>query len=148
MNKIENGTQAMLGNDCSPTANELIVFPKSLNLTIPNPIPTPNKIEIEKPITRRHRVQAIFAINETPIWANDCATISGDGNKTRGHIPSINTSCHIPTNTARNSNVLAKSLRLNLLFLFLLPIFDLEIYFRACKFLILSDVNTICLIAL
>jgi hypothetical protein len=28
ISKIANGTQAMLGNDCSPTANEFIVLPK------------------------------------------------------------------------------------------------------------------------
>jgi hypothetical protein len=44
--------------------------------------------------------------------------------------------------------VLAISLRLTLPFLFLLPIFALEIYCRACKFLILFDQNTISLIVL
>ena len=147
MNKIENGTQAMLGKDCSPTANELMVFPKSLNLTITNPIPTPNIIETENPIRRRHIVQAMLVINEKPICAKDCATIAGDGNKTLGNIPSINVSCQIPTNTARNSIVLAISLRLTLVFLFLI-IFALVIYCRGRKFPILFYQNTISLIVL
>jgi hypothetical protein len=64
MNSIANGTQAMLGNDCNPTAKELIVFPKSLNFTIANPIPTPKMIEIENPIIRRHIVTLMLVINE------------------------------------------------------------------------------------
>ena len=118
MNKIENGTQAILGNDCSPTAKELIVFPKSLNFTIAKPIPTPKTIEIENPIKRRHIVIAMLVSNEKLSSAKDCATIAGDGKATLGHIPRMNVSCQIPTNTARNSIVLAISLRLILLFFF------------------------------
>jgi len=116
MNKIENGTQAMLGNDCSPTAKELIVFPKSLNFTIVKPIPIPKTIEIENPIKRRHIVIAMLVSNEKFSSAKDCATIAGDGKATLGHIPRVNINCQIPTNTARNSIVLVISLRLILLF--------------------------------
>ena len=42
INKIANGTHAILGKDCKPTANELIVLPKSSNLTIANPINSPS----------------------------------------------------------------------------------------------------------
>jgi hypothetical protein len=45
INNIANGTHATLGNDCSPTANELIVFPKPGNLTITKPIVTPIVID-------------------------------------------------------------------------------------------------------
>src|SRR5215813_11745377 len=98
MNKIENGTQAMLGNDCSPTATELIFVPKSLNITIAKPIPTPKTIEIENPIKRRHIVITILVSNDKFTSGKDCATIAGDGNATLGHIPRINVSCQIPTN--------------------------------------------------
>ena len=135
MNKIENGTQAMLGNDCSPTAKELIVFPKSLNFTIANPIPTPKMIEIENPIIRRHIVTLMLVTNERFNSAKDWATITGDGNATLGHIPSINVSCQIPTNTARNSIVLAISLRLILLNFFFLIFSSIE-YFRGPNFVI------------
>ena len=63
INKIANGTHAILGNDCNPTANELIVLPKLRNLTINNPTPTPRKIEIEKLMTRRHIVIPMLVIN-------------------------------------------------------------------------------------
>ncbi|WP_236561759.1 hypothetical protein [Nitrososphaera sp. AFS] len=114
MNKIANGTQAMLGNDCNPTANELMVFPKSLNLTIVNPIQTPKMIETANPIKRRHIVTAILTTSEKFSSAKDWATIAGDGSATFGHIPSINISCQIPKNAARKSIVFAKSLRLML----------------------------------
>ncbi len=55
----------MLGNDCSPTAKEAHQFPKSLNFTIANPIPTPKiRIEIENPIIRRHIVVLMAVTNE------------------------------------------------------------------------------------
>jgi hypothetical protein len=137
MNKIENGTQAILGNDCSPTAKELIVFPKSLNFTIAKPMPTPKTIEIENPIKRRHIVIAMLVSNEKFSSAKDCATIAGDGKATLGHIPRMNVSCQIPTNTARNSIVLAISLRLILLFFFFLVFSSME-YFRDSNFAIFS----------
>jgi hypothetical protein len=63
-NRIANGTHAILGNDCKPTANELIVLPKSLNLTISNPVPTPRIIEIENPATSLHIVIPMLTTNE------------------------------------------------------------------------------------
>ena len=32
ISRMANGTQATLGKDCNPTAKELIVFPKPVNL--------------------------------------------------------------------------------------------------------------------
>ena len=63
INKIANGTNATLGKDCKPTANELIVFQKPVNFTIARPIPTPMVIEIANPIARRHIVIPILVIN-------------------------------------------------------------------------------------
>jgi hypothetical protein len=65
-NRIANGTHAMLGNDCKPTANELIVLPKSLNLTINNPIPIPRIMEIENPVTSLHIVIPML-MNSEPL---------------------------------------------------------------------------------
>ena len=50
ISKMANGTQATLGKDCNPTAKELIVFPKPLNLTIASPTQTPIPIDAAKPI--------------------------------------------------------------------------------------------------
>jgi hypothetical protein len=64
INKIAKGTHAILGNDCNPTANELIVFPKPLNFTMDKPIAAPIAIEMENPTSRRHIVTAIPYNNE------------------------------------------------------------------------------------
>ena len=63
INRIANGTQAILGNDCNPTANELMVLPKPRNLIINNPIPIPRIIEIEKLMTSRQIVIPILVNN-------------------------------------------------------------------------------------
>ena len=47
---IANGTQATLGNDCNPIANELIVLPNPVNFTMANPTPTPIATEAANPI--------------------------------------------------------------------------------------------------
>ena len=60
---MANGTHAILGNDCNPTANELIVLPKLRNLTINKPTPIPRKIEIEKLMMSRHIVIPMPVIN-------------------------------------------------------------------------------------
>ena len=102
----------MLGKDCNPTANELIVFPKPGNFTIAKPIPTPIIIEIEKPTISLHMVMPIPTIKEESATRpnRDSATIAGDGNDTLGHIPSIKMSCQIPRKAAKNSIMLAASL--------------------------------------
>ena len=102
----------MLGKDCKPTANELIVFPKSVNLTIANPIPTPIMIEIEKPTINLHIVITMPTIKEESATkpTRDSATIAGDGNDTFGHICNIKISCQIPRKAAKNSIMLAVSL--------------------------------------
>ena len=102
----------MLGNDCKPTAKELIVFPKLSNLTMANPIPTPIMIEIEKPMISLHIVMPMPTIKEESATKpkRDCATIAGDGRDTLGHIPNIKISCQIPRKAAKNSIMLAVSL--------------------------------------
>lgn len=47
---IAKGTQATLGNDCSPIANELIVLPNPVNFTIASHTPTPIATEVANPI--------------------------------------------------------------------------------------------------
>jgi hypothetical protein len=116
INKIANGTHAILGNDWRPTANELMVLPKSLNFTIANPIPTPIITEIENPIRSLNIVMPIPMINEesTTNSTRDPATIAGDGSDTLGYMPSMNINCQIPKNPAKNNIILAVSLRFTL----------------------------------
>src|SRR5690606_6164562 len=111
-NMMANGTHAMLGNVSRPTANELIVLPKPRNLTMASPVATPMPSEITKPAPSLANVVPIPSGNEesstrSPIAAT---TIAGEGNRNVGQIPRRNTSCHIPTNAARNSATLAASL--------------------------------------
>jgi hypothetical protein len=113
ISNIANGTQATLGKDCNPTAKELIVFPKPGNFTMAKPIAIPIAIEIANPITRRYIVIPMLIIS-VKFWsrlAKDSATIAGDGIDTFGHIPSMNTNCHIPIKAAINKVILARSAR-------------------------------------
>jgi hypothetical protein len=122
ISSIANGTHATLGNDCKPTAKELIVLPKPGNFTIANPTETPIMIDKLNPITRRYIVTAILTIKVkfSTKSTKDPATIAGDGNDTSGQIPKINTNCHIPKKTAMNKVTLARSSISNLTFLFFL----------------------------
>ena len=119
INSIANGTHATLGNDCKPTANELMVLPKPGNFTIANPTETPMAIERVKPITRRYIVTAILTIKVKFLTKStkDPATMAGDGNDTSGQIPIMNTSCQIPRKAAMNKITLARSSISNLTFL-------------------------------
>src|ERR687897_205246 len=120
ISSIANGTHATLGNDCNPTAKELIVLPKPGNLTIAKPTETPIMIDRVKPMTRRYIVTPILTIKVIFLTrsTNDFATMAGDGNDTSGHIPSMNTSCHIPIKAAINRITLARSSISNLAFFF------------------------------
>jgi hypothetical protein len=60
INRMANGTHAILGNDCKPNAKELIVLPKLRNLIITNPTPTPRIMEIEKLMISRHIVMPML----------------------------------------------------------------------------------------
>src|SRR6476646_12181092 len=102
INRIANGTHATLGKDCSPTANELIVFPKPENFTMANPITMPTMIDIENPIISRYIVTAIPSMRVLSCInpSNELETIAGEGNATLGHTFNKNTICHIPINTA------------------------------------------------
>ena len=110
---IAKGTHATLGNDCSPTAKELIVFPNPGNFTMANPTATPLVIEIVNPITRRYIVIPILVTNVKSCnkLAKDSATMAGDGIDTLGHIPNMNTNCQIPINSAINKVMLDRSSR-------------------------------------
>lgn len=117
ISKIAKGTQAMLGNDCNPTAKELIVLPNPGIFTITNPTAIPIMMDIVNAITSRYIVIPTLLIN-VKSWskpAKDSATIAGEGIDTCGHIPKMYTSCHIPINAAINNVILAKSSRPNLL---------------------------------
>jgi hypothetical protein len=63
MSNIANGTHATLGNDCNPTANEFIVFPKPGNFTIARPTVTPIIIEVANPTARRYMVIAMLIMS-------------------------------------------------------------------------------------
>jgi hypothetical protein len=110
---MAKGTHATLGNDCKPTANELIVLPKPGNFTITSPIDTPIEIEREKPITRRYMVIPILVTNVKSLIKSikDPATIAGDGSDTSGQMPSKKTNCQIPIKAAMNNVTFAKSSR-------------------------------------
>jgi hypothetical protein len=107
INRIANGTHAILGNDCNPTAKELIVLPKLRNRIINNPIPTPRIIEIEKLMMSRHIVipMLVNKIALTNKSTKDRATIAGEGSDTLGNISRTKTSCHIPINTDKDNIV-------------------------------------------
>jgi hypothetical protein len=107
INRMANGTHAILGNDCNPTANELIILPKLRNLVITNPMPIPRIMEIEKLMTSRHIVipMLVNKIALVNISAKDWATARGDGSDTVGNIPSIKTSCHRTMNTDTDNAV-------------------------------------------
>lgn len=122
ISSIANGTHATLGNDCKPTAKELIVLPKPGNFTMAKPTETPIMIDKVKPITRRYMVTAMPTINVRFFTKStkDPATIAGDGNDTSGHIPNMNTNCHIPRKAAMNRVTLARSSISILTFLFCL----------------------------
>jgi hypothetical protein len=111
ISSIAKGTHATLGNDCKPTAKELIVLPKPGNFTIANPTETPIMIDNVKPMTRRYMVTAILMIKVkfSSRSINAPATIAGDGSDTSGHTPNIKTSCHIPMKAAINRVTLARS---------------------------------------
>ncbi|MFL6391858.1 MAG: hypothetical protein ACJ71E_07405, partial [Nitrososphaeraceae archaeon] len=107
INKMANGTHAILGNDCNPNANELIVLPKLRNLIINNPTPTPRIMEIEKLMMSRHIVIAMLVNNIALVnkSTKEKATVAGDGRDTLGNIPSTKTSCHMPMNTDTDNTV-------------------------------------------
>ncbi len=107
INRMANGTHAILGNDCNPRAKELIVLPKLRNLIISNPTPTPRIMEIEKLMTSRHIVIPML-VNKIALAnksAKDSDTIAGDGSDTLGNIPRTKTSCHMPINTDKDNTV-------------------------------------------
>jgi hypothetical protein len=114
INRIENGTQAILGNDNRPAENELSVLPNPLNFIIANPMRVPNVIEIENPATSLPKVIPILFGNKRfeIILANDSATIAGEGNEILGHIPNMNTTCQAPMKIAKKSAALAASCKL------------------------------------
>ena len=69
----------MLGNDCNPTAKELIVLPNPGIFTITNPTAIPIMMDIVNAITSRYIVIPILLIN-VKSWSNpakDSATIAG-----------------------------------------------------------------------
>src|SRR5688572_7088065 len=86
ISRIANGTHATLGNDCKPTAKELMVLPKPGNFTIANPTETPMMIDNVNPITRRYIVTAILTISVKFFTRStkDPATMAGEGNETSG----------------------------------------------------------------
>lgn len=110
---MANGTQATLGKDCSPTANELIVFPKPGNLTMAKPMVIPMAIEIPKPITSLYIVTPIdtTSVSFSNRPTKDSATPAGDGSDTSGQIPRRYTVCQIPMKAAMNNTKFARSLR-------------------------------------
>ena len=85
---MANGTHATLGKDCSPTANELIVFPKPGNLTMLNPTTTPITIEIPNPITSLYIVipMDVIRVRFPNMPTKDSPTFTGDGSDTSGQI--------------------------------------------------------------
>src|ERR671933_1815301 len=86
INRMANGTHAILGNDCNPNAKELMVLPKLRNFIISNPIPTPRIMEIEKLMTSHHIVMPML-VNKIALAnksTKDRATIAGDGSDTLG----------------------------------------------------------------
>src|SRR5919202_3255475 len=107
INRMANGTHAILGNDCNPKAKELIVLPKPRNLIISNPTPTPRIMEIEKLMISRHIVVPMLVNKITLVIksAKDRATIAGDGNDTLGNISRTKTSCHMPINIDTDNTV-------------------------------------------
>ena len=111
INRIENGTHAILGNDNSPAENEFNVFPNPRNFIIVNPIRVPSDIEIKNPATSLPKVTPMLKGNEKfeMSLAKDPATMAGDGSDSCGHIPSMNTTCHIPMKTAKSNAAFAAS---------------------------------------
>ena len=107
---MANGTHATLGKDCSPTANESIVFPKPGNLTMAKPTVTPMAIEIPKPITSLYIVTPIdtISVRFSNKFTKDSATPAGDGSDTSGQIPRTYTVCQIPMKVAMNNTKLAR----------------------------------------
>lgn len=120
ISRIANGTQAILGKDCSPNANELMVFPNCLNLTIISPTHPPITTEITNPTNSRQSVTAMLSIKifSCTKSTKDWATIAGEGRETTGQMCRENTICQIIRNTNKNEIMLKTSFKLNLIFFF------------------------------
>jgi hypothetical protein len=118
--RIAKGTHAILGKDWNPKANELMVFPNCLNLTITSPTHPPITTEITNPMNNRESEMTIPSIKIFS-WTKstkDWATIAGEGRETTGQICRENTICQIKRKTSKNETTLKTSFMLNLMCFF------------------------------
>lgn len=81
--RIAKGTHAILGKDWNPKANELMVFPNCLNLTITSPTHPPITTEITNPMNNRESEMMIPSIKifSCTKSTKDWATIAGEGER-------------------------------------------------------------------
>ena len=118
--RIAKGTHAILGKDWNPKANEFMVFPNCLNLTITSPTHPPITTEITNPTNNCHSETMILSIKifSCTKSTKDWATIAGEGRETTGQICSQNTICQINRKTIKNVITLKTSFALNLMCFF------------------------------
>jgi hypothetical protein len=118
--RIAKGTHAILGKDWNPKANELMVFPNCLNLTITSPTNPPITTDITNPMNNCHSETMILGIKifSCTKSTKDWATIAGEGRETTGQICSQNTICQIKRKTSKNEITLKTSFMLNLMCFF------------------------------